>query len=53
MALDVKEKGKVGCAYYLSKEERLRCMEDIPRGGIETIDRRESLPVLHDCADQR
>ena len=39
-AIDVKEKGKIGCAYYVAREERLLCMEDVPKGGFETIDRR-------------
>lgn len=39
MAVDVKEKGRVGCAYYVSREERLLCMEDSPQAGIEMIER--------------
>ena len=39
MAVDVKEKGKVGCTYYISREERLLCMEDSLKGGIEMIER--------------
>jgi DNA mismatch repair protein MSH5 len=39
MALDVREQGKIGCAYYVAREERLLCMEDVPRGGVETVDR--------------
>jgi DNA mismatch repair protein MSH5 len=39
VAIDVKEKGSVGCAYYIAREERLLCMEDVPRGGIESIER--------------
>ena len=39
MAVDVKEKGKVGCAYYISREERLLCIEDSPKTGFEMIER--------------
>lgn len=39
MAVDVKETGNVGCAYYIAREERLLCMEDVPRGGAESIER--------------
>lgn len=38
MAVDVKEKGRFGCAYYVAGEERLFCMEDIPKGGIDVFD---------------
>ena len=39
MAVDVKEKGRVGCAYYVSRAERLLCMEDSPKAGIDMIER--------------
>jgi DNA mismatch repair protein MSH5 len=41
MALDIKERGSVGCAYYVAKEERLFCMEDVSKGGRETVDKCE------------
>ena len=48
VAIDVMEKGTVGCAYYRAREERLLCMEDVPRGGVESIERcnNESLSDL-------
>jgi DNA mismatch repair protein MSH5 len=38
MAIDMKEHGTVGCAYYVAREERLFCMEDTIHGGIETVE---------------
>jgi DNA mismatch repair protein MSH5 len=38
MAIDMKEHGTVGCAYYVAREERLFCMEDIAHGGIDTVE---------------
>lgn len=37
-ALDVKERGIVGCAYYVAREERLYCMEDVKSDGAEVIE---------------
>ena len=39
VAIDAKERGNVGCAYYIAREQRLFCMEDVPRGGTESIER--------------
>jgi DNA mismatch repair protein MSH5 len=39
VAIDVKEKGKVGCAYYVAGEERLLCMEEILGGGVEVVEK--------------
>jgi DNA mismatch repair protein MSH5 len=38
MAIDMKEHGTVGCAYYVAREERLFCMEDVMHGGIDTVE---------------
>ena len=38
VALDIKERGTVGCAYYVAREERLFCMEDIDNGGMDVLD---------------
>lgn len=51
MALDIKERGTVGCAYYVAREQRLMCMEDVPKGGLEVIDHRECLATL--CTPRR
>jgi enterochelin esterase-like enzyme len=40
VAVDIKEMGIVGCAYYVAREEILFCMEDLPRGGVESIELR-------------
>lgn len=38
MAVDMKERGTIGCAYYIAREEKLCLMEDIKMGGLEIID---------------
>lgn len=38
MAIDIKERGTVGCAYYIAREERLFCMEDIVNGGNDVTE---------------
>lgn len=38
VALDIKERGTVGCAYYVAREERLFCMEDIFNGGMDVVE---------------
>ena len=40
MAVDIREHGKVGCAYYIAGEERLLCMEEVVGGGTDTMDKR-------------
>ena len=41
MAVDMKERGTVGCAYYVAREERLLCMEDTVHGGRDVVETRE------------
>jgi DNA mismatch repair protein MSH5 len=38
MAVDIRERSTVGCAYYIAREEKLCLMEDIKMAGWETID---------------
>ena len=38
MAVDMKERGTVGCAYYVAREERLFCMEDMVHGGRDVVE---------------
>jgi DNA mismatch repair protein MSH5 len=38
MAIDMKERGTVGCAYYVAREERLFCMEDVVNGGKDLVE---------------
>ncbi|KAK5046143.1 hypothetical protein LTR84_008600 [Exophiala bonariae] len=35
----MRDKDKVGCAYYLASEERLWCMEEVTGGGIEVVEK--------------
>lgn len=37
MAVDLRDKGTVGCCYYFAREEKLYLMEDVKYGGIEVI----------------
>jgi DNA mismatch repair protein MSH5 len=47
MAVDMRERGSVGCCYYVAKEEKLYCIEDVKFGGVEVIDAcKLSLPLL-------
>lgn len=38
MAIDMKERGTIGCAYYVAREEKICLMEDIKMAGLETIE---------------
>lgn len=40
MAVDIRERGTIGCAYYIAREERLFCMAEI-RGGSDSFQTRE------------
>lgn len=40
MAIDMRDKGTVGCCYYVAKEEKLYMMDDVKYGGIDVIDAR-------------
>lgn len=41
MAVDLKERGTVGCCYYVAQEEQLRILGDIQLGGKDVIDTRQ------------
>jgi DNA mismatch repair protein MSH5 len=43
MAVDMKEKGTVGCCFYIAREEKLSVLSDIQFGGKDLIDMCESL----------
>lgn len=43
MAIDMKENGTVGCAYYVAVDEALFLLQDIPLAGIELVE----LLILH------
>ncbi|KAG0649696.1 hypothetical protein D0Z07_3763 [Hyphodiscus hymeniophilus] len=38
MAIEMKERGSIGCAYYIAREEKLFLMEDIKLAGLEIVD---------------
>ncbi|KIW34581.1 uncharacterized protein PV07_01356 [Cladophialophora immunda] len=39
MAVDIKGKGEIGCAYYVAGEERLLCMEQVIGGATDVVDK--------------
>lgn len=41
MAVNVTERGTVGCAYYVARTEKLYFMEDVQLGGVDVVDARE------------
>ena len=41
LALDLRERGTVGCCYHVAREEKLYFMDDIKFGGIDVIDTRK------------
>lgn len=43
MAVNVTERGSVGCAYYVAREHKLYFMEDAQLGGADIVDLRESI----------
>ncbi|EMD01095.1 hypothetical protein BAUCODRAFT_62522 [Baudoinia panamericana UAMH 10762] len=38
MAVDLSERGTVGCAYYVARQEKLYFMEDVQLGGPDIVD---------------
>jgi hypothetical protein len=38
MAVDMKERGTLGCAFYIAREEKLCLMEDIKMTGLDIVD---------------
>jgi DNA mismatch repair protein MSH5 len=38
MAVDLRGRGTVGCAYYVAREEKLFFMEDARLGGVESVE---------------
>lgn len=37
MAIDLRDRGTVGCCYYVAMEEKLYLMEDVKHGGLEIV----------------
>ena len=38
MALDTRDRGTVGCCYYVAREEKLFFLEDVKLGGLEVVE---------------
>ncbi|KAF2495890.1 hypothetical protein BU16DRAFT_560749 [Lophium mytilinum] len=38
MAVDLRERGTVGCCYYVARDEKLYFMEDVKLGGVDVVD---------------
>ena len=38
MAVDLRERGTVGCCYYVARDEKLYFMEDVQLGGLDVVD---------------
>ena len=38
MAIDIRDRETVGCAYYVARHQSLMCMEDVTAGGKEVLD---------------
>lgn len=41
MAVNMRERGTVGCAYYLARQETLYVMEDVQLGSVEVVEARK------------
>jgi len=46
MAVDVRSRGTVGCAYYVAREEKFYFMEDVKLGGADIVEARPDFPPL-------
>lgn len=53
MGVDLRDRGTVGCAFYVAREEKLYMMEDVRFGGTEIVESCEtrSTTVLEAGAD--
>jgi DNA mismatch repair protein MSH5 len=38
MAVDMKERGTLGCAYYIARDEKLCLMEDVKMASLDIVD---------------
>lgn len=47
MAVDLRDRGTVGCCYYVAREEKLYLMEDVKHGGLDVIDTRKQFQTLN------
>jgi hypothetical protein len=46
MAVDLRDRGTVGCAYYIARDEKLYFMEDAHLGGVETVEARQFYSLI-------
>ena len=46
MAVDMRNRGNIGCCYYVAQREALYLLEDIRGAGLETIDLRGLIQSL-------
>ena len=46
MAVDMRNRGNIGCCYYVAQDEALYLLEDIRSAGLETIDLRGHIQFL-------
>lgn len=46
MAVELRDHGTVGCAYYVAREEKLYLMEDVKLGGITVVDACKAFAAL-------
>ena len=52
MAVDMRNRGNIGCCYYVAQHEALYLLEDIRSAGLETIDLRMHIQSLLSLADR-
>lgn len=45
MAVDIRERGTVGCCCYVAREEKLHFMQDVKLGGADVVEARTSPPA--------
>lgn len=41
MAIDIRERGTVGCSYYVAEQKMLYILEDITLGGMDVVETRK------------
>lgn len=46
MAVDMRDRGTVGCCYYVARTEKLHLMEDVKFGSADVVDMRKSSVLL-------
>ncbi|OAL29677.1 hypothetical protein AYO22_02091 [Fonsecaea multimorphosa] len=46
MAVDIKGRGEIGCAYYIAGEEKLLCMEEVIGGATDVVDKCPTRVIL-------